>query len=865
MAGVLDALASYVTNMLTEMAKEEVAILIGVSGEIDKLGVKLTDLKNFLADADRRNITDESVRGWVDELKRAMYHATDILDLCKLKVMEQSPSRDMGCLNPLLFCMRNPLHAHDIGSRIKELNQRFLEHKSTCGDTWSIWGVIPQIDSPRGPPPCSRAVPRRRSPSPSLPPRRAAPLPSSAPAPASIRRRRPLAVPPRRSRSSTSFPFPVGTSSPSAPRHRHHLIAVTTSAHSSAGDNTDPPMVVAIVGVGGIGKTTLAKKVFNDEAIEAIIGAGGDLPGSGMAQDRALLAIALRNAIKDKKFFLILDDMWGVDAWDKLLMRPFSYYGAPGSRVLITTRNDTVAQDMRAVQPYHHVDKLDSKDAWSLLKKQYLSVEGCEGFEKLPDSIVELRELRHLDIDGTHVDSIPSGFGVLTNLKGLCGFPAYIDGDWCSLEELGPLSELKELGLEGLENVSATLSVAKARLIAKKHLNKLALSSNIRVGNNGLVVEGVSEEKQKIIEVVFDELCPPPCLEYLVIKGYFGRQLPRWMMWTGTVPLENLRALFMFDLACCTRLPDGLCRLPFLEYLDLHRAPAIKRVGPEFVQPYNDRHHASSQAVAAFPKLQKIALVGMVEWEEWEWKVEVQAMPVLEEFLIRDCKLSCIPPGLAFHARSLKKITIWNVKGLRSLENFASVVELNLFGIPYLTRISNFPKLQYLGIILCPKLEVLQEMSALRRLVLTFLYEERLPMYLQTVNPCHLQLDYSSPELLASMAAGKPGPEWDKFSHIQRVEAYAGIGFFENKWQLFYTRDPYSIEINSDLQEWIECEELEDDADVDNNQDENEEERKGHDLQERPDEPLPSGSGGLFRSGDDDEEDLNNNQGKSEN
>ena len=81
MASVLDALASYVADMVIEMAKEEVAMLIGVSGEIENLGIKLRDLKNFLADADRRNITDESVQGWVEELKHAMYDVTAILDL----------------------------------------------------------------------------------------------------------------------------------------------------------------------------------------------------------------------------------------------------------------------------------------------------------------------------------------------------------------------------------------------------------------------------------------------------------------------------------------------------------------------------------------------------------------------------------------------------------------------------------------------------------------------------------------------------------------------------------------------------------------------------------------------------------------
>ncbi|CAO2145730.1 unnamed protein product [Urochloa humidicola] len=68
-------LASYLQNMLMEMPKDEVHMLLGVSGEIDKMGVKLGDLKNFLADADRRNITDLSVQAWVTELRDTMYDA----------------------------------------------------------------------------------------------------------------------------------------------------------------------------------------------------------------------------------------------------------------------------------------------------------------------------------------------------------------------------------------------------------------------------------------------------------------------------------------------------------------------------------------------------------------------------------------------------------------------------------------------------------------------------------------------------------------------------------------------------------------------------------------------------------------------
>lgn len=316
MAGVLDALASYVTGMLTEMAKEEVAMLIGVSGEIDKLGIKLRDLKNFLVDADRRNITDTSVQAWVEELKRAMYDATDIIDLCQLKVMEEGPSQDMGCFNPLLFCMRNPLHAHDIGTNIKALNEK-LDDISMRGRSFSFIKLEAYQDRMMARP---QAVDRKTD--------------------------------PLLERSGV-----VGEKIEDDTRA---LVKVLTK---EVAEESDSIMVVAIFGVGGIGKTTLGK-VFNDRTIQrkfskkiwlsitqeftevellrtAIVAVDGDLPKlAGGSGDKALLMPALASAVRDKKFFLVLDDMWGISVWNNLLKSPFSH-GAHGSRVLISYHHKT--------------------------------------------------------------------------------------------------------------------------------------------------------------------------------------------------------------------------------------------------------------------------------------------------------------------------------------------------------------------------------------------------------------------------------------------------------------------------------------------------------------------------------------------
>ncbi|KAI4979025.1 hypothetical protein ZWY2020_015778 [Hordeum vulgare] len=352
---VLDAFASYVQNMLTEMVSEEVHMLLGVGDEIDKMGVKLMDLKNFLADADRRNITDESVREWVGQLKCALYEAADILDLCHLKAMERGPSKaDCGCFNPLLFCMRNPSHARDIGTRIKALNKRLdaIKERSAAFSFIPLGSYEDRGSNVHG----SHSGNKRRE---------------------------------------TSGEFDrSGVVGEKIEQDTRKLVEIMLSEKEV---NTNI-MVVAVVGVGGIGKTTLAQKVFNDEALNAefeksiwlsinkefdkvdllrtiITQAGGE---HGREKALAVLQPILATSLKGKKLFLVLDDVWDYGAWDDVLKTPLANIVPQGSRVLVTTRDERVARRMKAVLPYHHVDKLEDEDAWSLLKKQIISSETDE-------------------------------------------------------------------------------------------------------------------------------------------------------------------------------------------------------------------------------------------------------------------------------------------------------------------------------------------------------------------------------------------------------------------------------------------------------------------------------------------------------
>ncbi|CAO2145728.1 unnamed protein product [Urochloa humidicola] len=325
MAVVLDALASYVQNMLSQMARDEVQMLFGVSGEIEKMDTKLKDLKNFLADADRRNITDQSVQAWVGELRDAMYEATNIFDICHLKAMERGKSNGAGCLNPLLFCMRNPLHAHKIGSRMKKLNQR-LEEIKKCSLDFGFINLNSYDDHNRR-------------------------VASSRPAC-------------RETSGELDESSLVGEKIEEDTRNLVDLL--TTEDPTKNGNNKI--MIFSIVGVGGIGKTTLAQKIYNHDIIQqefpkriwlsvnkhfaetellrrAVIEAGGDQQTTGNV--RTALEKALKNSLNGQKTLLVMDDVWDHRAWEAVLRTPLSNAAqSHGCCVLVTTRNVAVATGM---------------------------------------------------------------------------------------------------------------------------------------------------------------------------------------------------------------------------------------------------------------------------------------------------------------------------------------------------------------------------------------------------------------------------------------------------------------------------------------------------------------------------------------
>ncbi|KAL6124917.1 hypothetical protein ACLB2K_077425 [Fragaria x ananassa] len=147
--------------------------------------------------------------------------------------------------------------------------------------------------------------------------------------------------------------------------------------------------VVPIVGMGGIGKTTLAQLVCNDVMVDrrfdlkVWIFVSSHFDPMRVTKtmlwsvhsekvyidDLNLLQVCLKEKLAGKRFLLVLDDVWSEinHDWD-LLWMPLEV-GKSGSKIIVTTRNSDIASSMGTV-PAYHLSGLSFEDCWLLFMSQ---------------------------------------------------------------------------------------------------------------------------------------------------------------------------------------------------------------------------------------------------------------------------------------------------------------------------------------------------------------------------------------------------------------------------------------------------------------------------------------------------------------
>ncbi|KAG5582639.1 hypothetical protein H5410_053266 [Solanum commersonii] len=148
---------------------------------------------------------------------------------------------------------------------------------------------------------------------------------------------------------------------------------------------------IPIVGMGGLGKTTVAKRIYNDEHIKQIFEKRVWLCLPEMSETKSFLELILeslterkvkvqsrdiivkklRDELTGRKYLLVLDDLWRVDSTlcNEFVDTLRGINTSRGNFILVTTRMEQVASTVAAVGP-HKLEKLAEDHCRSIFKQR---------------------------------------------------------------------------------------------------------------------------------------------------------------------------------------------------------------------------------------------------------------------------------------------------------------------------------------------------------------------------------------------------------------------------------------------------------------------------------------------------------------
>ncbi|TYH86754.1 hypothetical protein ES332_D01G067000v1 [Gossypium tomentosum] len=326
---------SSVVQTVGRLLTQEVTSLMGVKDQVEDLQKELEWIQSFLKEADARKVDNEVVRTSINEIRELAYDAEDVIESFALKV---APRRKGGFSNVIkrFACILNEggllcqtkCEIQKITARITRLTRRLQTY---------------DVKQPRDGAGTSSSNQRREL-------------------------RRP-------------YPHIVDDNVVGLHDDIKKLVSILVDEESGC-------KVVSICGMGGIGKTTLAKKIFRHSQVTGHfnrlawvyvsqqcqkVRVWKDILSSLQIVNNAdrdeELAEILHNFLKDNKCLVILYDIWSIDAWDSL-KSAFPIAMDSNSKLLLTSRNkEIVPHADRRGYYLHELQCLNDDESWELFQR----------------------------------------------------------------------------------------------------------------------------------------------------------------------------------------------------------------------------------------------------------------------------------------------------------------------------------------------------------------------------------------------------------------------------------------------------------------------------------------------------------------